>query len=91
MINLIERIRPDDCLNCGGKRTIELYDIKDNPVRYSVLLNNNTELYLDKRKLKYFKCRKCGKIYNLDWMKKSYPVPLTGIKIDDFMREYNKK
>lgn len=90
MIQLMEPIREDTCLVCNSIRSIELYDIGNHPVRYTYLLDsNNTDRLLD-RKLSHFQCRKCHKIYSIDWSDKSRPKPLSEVKKMDFLRSYQK-
>lgn len=91
MKNIIEYIREDTCINCGSKRSVELYDINNNPVRYTILIDTDSLSKLKSKKLSHFQCRKCKKIYSLDWSNREYPIPLSDIKGNDFMREYNKK
>lgn len=90
MINLITKIRPDFCLSCNTARNIELYDYKNNPVRYTALLDSNNTKNLINRKLSHFQCKKCKKVYMIDWSDKTCPKPAYGNGIKDFLRKFFK-
>ena len=59
----------DFCPNCKNQHSLELYDNFNKPLNYSLLLQNGDNLKdVEKHHvLSYFKCRKCMKIYNIDW------------------------
>lgn len=77
-MKVIQFKRHDNCINCNSDRSIELYDVYNKPVNYSYFLDNISRIDIDcfnKRELSYMKCKKCGKIYNINWVN-GIPEPL---------------
>ena len=91
-VNLITKIRPDTCPNCNSLRSLELYDLNNNPIRYTVLLDShNTDKVIDTRKLSHFQCKRCKKVFMINWKNKNIPYPLTDMDKSDFLREFSLK
>lgn len=97
MKKIFSKIRPDKCMECGTNRSIEIYDIFDKPINYSYLVdlhetkNINIMERLNNRTLSYMKCKRCGKIYCIDWREPDYPVPVrTMWYLDQFLSIYDK-
>lgn len=76
--------RPDTCFKCESKRSIECYDIYNNPLNYSLLLDkletrpdktDETLSILNKRELVIMRCKKCNKQYVIKW-NNGIPEPL---------------
>jgi len=68
--NPINIKREDHCIYCHSDRVVELYDAYNKPVNYSYFLDNQDKIGVstfDKREMSYFKCRKCGQSYNIEW------------------------
>lgn len=70
----------DYCSECMNRHSIELYNMYNKEVNYTLLLQNKEKVdkIVDKSILLYFKCRKCGKIYDIDWTIKNgsrFPTP----------------
>lgn len=91
MNNLMIKIREDTCLSCGSERSMELYDSKNKPVRFTFLLDSNQTNRLINRELEYFKCKHCGKEFRIDMTDPTIPKPLSSIKLEDFMRSFIRK
>lgn len=75
----IRHDRSDYCINCHTSN-IELYDMYNNPVNYSLLVTKylqggDINSVLNKRELSYFRCKKCGQIYRIDWRNNYFPIP----------------
>lgn len=98
MKKIFRIIRADRCMECNSDRSIELFDIYDKPVNYSYLLDllerNNIDINekLNNRQLSYMQCRKCGKVYCIDWRDRNYPVPVRAFwYLEQFLyNNYNK-
>ena len=68
------------CYKCGSN-TIELFDLKNRPMRYGeclkmykdnkILMNTR----FDRTVLDHFKCITCNKIFKINWVM-GYPTPL---------------
>ena len=85
--------REDYCIKCKTKKSIELYNIYDKPMRYSNLLDysNTIDLssILDNSSLSYMRCKKCGTIYKIYW-RGNKPEPLdSNIFYDNFLQNYS--
>lgn len=82
MINVFSKIRPDKCMECNTERAIEIFDVFNKPVNYSYLLDLLESKDIDisekfsNRQLSYMQCRRCGKVYCIDWRSRNYPVPV---------------
>lgn len=86
LFNILQR--DDYCYNCSSERAIEMYDVFGKPIGYSHILDNN-ESIMDMR-LKFAKCSRCGKIYNIDRSDtKKNPRPMT-ININHFLNKYKE-
>ena len=98
MKKIFSVIRPDKCMECNTERSIELFDIFDRPVNYSYLLdlieskNINIDEKFNNRQLSYMRCKRCGKVYCIDWRTKNYPVPVRAFwYLEQFLyNNYNK-
>lgn len=83
MKEIMTRIpRDDSCSICHNDRCVELYDARNKPIRYTILLDKLEEQPEYKSKinlldLSYFKCIRCNHIFKLDWSNnKRVPVPM---------------
>lgn len=88
-MKLMTRVRNDTCPHCNSERTIEGYDMKDRPIRFTLYMDNGNTDRLKDKSLSHFKCRRCGSIFNIDWTDPDNPRPLSDIKMSDFIRKYN--
>lgn len=99
MIRVINKIRPDKCMECNTDRCIELYDRNDKPVNYTYLIdmyekgNINILEKFDSRQLSYMRCKKCGKQYCIDWRNRDLPIPIRAFwYLDNFLNNnYGKR
>lgn len=94
---VIEIQRPDYCIQCNTKKSIECYSIYNKPIHYSNLLdrlnrNESIDSILDNAQLSHMICRKCGKTYDISWSIDNHiPIPLTtDIFYNYFMDNYKK-
>ena len=82
MKKIFSIIRADKCMECNTERSIEIFDIFDKPINYSYLLDLLDTKDIDinekinNRQLSYMQCRRCGKVYCIDWRNRKYPVPV---------------
>ena len=98
MKKIFSIIRPDKCMECNTERSIEIFDVFDKPINYSYLLdlleskNIDVNERLNNRQLSYMQCRRCGKIYCIDWRNRNYPVPVRAFwYLDIFLdKNYNR-
>ena len=95
MIYPIERLRGDYCDCCNSERSIECYDKNNRPINYTVFIDmymKDKEIIkkLDNRELSYMECKKCRKLYLIDW-RYQYPMPMRNFGvINDFLyRNFN--
>lgn len=76
MIEIMRKIpSPDVCIDCGG--VITLLTVKGEII-YSILLANqinNIPINLEGKQITKFKCKQCGKEYNIMWSN-GFPYPL---------------
>lgn len=98
MIKIFSKIRADKCMECNSDRSIEMFDVFDRPVNYSYLLdlletkNIDVNEKFNNRQLSYMQCRRCGKVYCIDWRNKDYPVPVRAFwYLDRFLDQYYNK
>lgn len=99
MIKIMHKIRPDKCMECNTDRSIELFDMYDRQVNYSYLIDQYEKGIIldsmerfDNRQLSYMMCKKCGKVYCIDWRDIHLPVPVrTFWYLENFLdKNYNK-
>lgn len=97
MRNVIEFERPDYCVECSTRKSIECYTIYDKPIGYTDLINRlrrneDIDHILKNNQLSYMKCRKCGKVYIIFWNTENHiPEPLrSDIFYNDFMDNFKK-
>lgn len=90
MSELMIKARNDECPICGSERSLECYDMKNKPIRFTLFIDNKNFDRLKHRALSYMKCRKCGSVFNIDWNDNGEPYPLTERKLNDFMLKYNE-
>lgn len=70
---------PDFCRNCNRK-SIELFDYWNNPMRYHDMVKDYLEFkpnrftILNNKTVYKLRCRSCGKNYAIRW-DRGYPVP----------------
>ena len=60
MIKPVTFDRPDTCPHCGGARALELYNHKNAPLNYSIMIDQHVNLKDKVSDLAYMKCNKCG-------------------------------
>ena len=78
--------REDTCPSCNCKRALEVYNSKDNPLRYSLILDQNK---LDKLvDVRYLKCKVCGARYFPRWQTDRKVRCAEKMNINDFMSLY---
>ncbi len=95
---LIEFTRRDECPCCRTPRAIECYDIYNNPINYSYLLNEyekDKEVLkrLNRKILSHMKCKSCGKTFKIYWDEdREIPIPLnkllSKVFFDKFLEIY---
>ena len=91
--------RQDTCVACRTNRAIECINRYGKvPIQYSMLLDRldygyNLDDLLKKNELSYFRCRRCGKIYDISWnIEKGIPEPLLNNSgLGHFLDNFNKK
>lgn len=92
MIYPISFERQDTCLLCKSKKSIECYDIRNNPIGFSRildLLEDNKNISLQNREFSHMKCIKCNVTFNLHWTgDNDIPKPLYSNGIDKFIDKY---
>lgn len=86
---LMIKVRNDECPICKSKRSLEGYDMKDKPVRFTLFIDGNNLERLKYRALSYLKCRRCRNVFKIDWDDNGEPYPLSKQKMDDFITKYN--
>lgn len=79
--------RPDTCPHCATKRSLELYNHKDNPMNYSLMLDQHVNLKEKVVDLAYMQCKKCGYKTFPRWQD-GLILPSDEMNIDDFMALY---
>ena len=90
MIKPIIHLRQDDCPICNAKRSMELYDRYNKPLYLSMILDTNQIKKINTKRLYYFKCRRCGRIFDIDWnSNRDIPYPLSDNKKNQFIKYYN--
>lgn len=68
MERVVDIVRMADyCPSCHSKYSIELYDVYNNPMNLTRLLNRNLLGELDRKRLSYMKCKKCGKDFRINY------------------------
>mgnify|MGYP005951875775 CR=1 FL=1 len=67
MIKPVTFDRPDTCPHCGGARALELYNHKNIPMHYSIMIDQHVNLKDKVVDLAYIKCKKCGKEFFPRW------------------------
>lgn len=70
----------DYCSVCNTQHSVELYNIYNKEVNYTLLLQMRDKIdnIVDKSILSQFKCRRCGAKFNIDWTIKNgvrFPTP----------------
>lgn len=90
-------VRYDYCNQCNTDRSIECYDSYGKPVNYSLLVDQYLkEKDIDRvlngyRTFIYFRCKKCGALYRLDWRTR-FPVPLRSeFVVENFIEKLSSK
>lgn len=97
MIKIFSKIRPDKCMECNTERSIEIFDIFNKPINFSYLIDLTESKNIDinekfnNRQLSYMQCRRCGKVYCIDW-RNDIPTPIRAFwYLDQFLyNNYNK-
>lgn len=79
--------RPDTCPHCGTKRVLELYNHRDRPMNYTLMLDQHANLKEKVVDLAYMKCKKCGSKYFPRWQDGKI-LPTEDVNVDDFMALY---
>ena len=81
---------PDDyCSNCNTEHGLELYDVNGNNMNYNNILNeDNKEVLSQKYSIgSYFKCKKCGVVYPIEWRGFDWmPVPMKFVGSEDYLK-----
>lgn len=96
MQDVIEFVRQDNCFECGGKGSIDLYDEKGKSYNYTTVINNKQHdnmilEFINSNTLNKFKCRKCGKEFTIGW-EGNFPIPLLdNLKIKNFVLSFKKE
>lgn len=74
-------MRGDYCYKCKKERAIEMYDVNNNPLNYSLFLDmyennidNLDKVYMNKS-ISYMKCRHCNTVYAVDYSRRTV-VPM---------------
>ena len=88
MERVLEIVRMEDyCPSCHSKFSIELYDVYNNPLGLTRMLNRNIVLKsIENERLSYMKCKKCNKVYKIQYHN-NIPRPLDesiDIEYNDF-------
>src|SRR5699024_4584466 len=86
---LMRKLRNDHCPVCDSDRSLEVYDMKNRPVRFTLFIDGGNLDRLKTKSLSYLKCRKCGAVFKIDWEGNESPYPLTDQKMNDFIVKYN--
>lgn len=79
----IEFLREDHCMECN-KNTIELYNVRNQPMGYSRILDRPEllENIINNSELSHFQCKSCGVGYGIFWKKPEFfPIPFRQIFI----------
>lgn len=90
-------LRLDTCRNCLTPRSIELYNRYNKPIMYSSLIDrleygSKLDDLLKKNELSHFKCRRCGKVYDIFWnIDKGIPEPLSNENTMMYFLDHYKK
>lgn len=84
--------RPDRCPICNKDRALELYDMYNHPVRYSLMIDRDDFSPLNDKKVHHLRCRLCKNEFELDWtINRRFPFPLdNGKKMEFLDRLLNK-
>lgn len=95
MERIVEIVRMEDyCPSCHSKYSIELYDVYNNSLGLTRLLNRNIlNDKIENRRLSYMKCKKCGHEYKIDYSYGSVR-PLNeeiDISYNNFNEDLNKR
>lgn len=92
MIKPITLERIDTCPSCKAKRSLELYNSKNKPLKFSDLLDKNVNLKETVHDLSYIKCQKCNKRFFPRWQDDKIFVT-ERMNLEDFMALFaaNKK
>jgi len=91
--------RDDSCSNCENNRCVELYDVMNKPIHYTLLLdkierNGKDKIDLSNSGVKYARCSCCGFKYGIDWtFDLKIPRPLFVEYIKELMMDiyFNKE
>ena len=81
----IEFLREDHCMNCD-KNSIELYNVRNQPMGYSRILDNPTifDNIVNSAELSHFQCKGCGASWGIHWLKPLFhPIPMRQMFILD--------
>lgn len=90
-LKLFSHIREDTCVSCNKDRAIELYDMNDNPIRFTFILDSDKRILIDRRQIHYGKCNYCNTVFALDWRNNiRVPTPLTDINLINYIQQYSK-
>lgn len=84
--------RPNVCNNCKT-RSLELYNMYDKPLNIAAMICNNELEMAEKLNARYFKCKKCGQEYPIQWIdKKPYPLQWSTYQLffDQFKSVFGK-
>lgn len=95
MIKPVRFYRPDMCIKCKSERSLDCYDKYSRPIGFSRIIDlkqKGKNVTINSKELHYMKCKKCNKIYQLDWKDgREIPYPLiNNIKIDNFLEMYKE-
>lgn len=85
MIKPFIRIRPDTCPRCGAERSVEAYDMYNNPIRFSYAIDRGRDI--SDIRIKYLECTRCRSQFPCNWVGK-YPRPLNQSNYTHFMNGY---
>lgn len=87
-------MRGDYCFVCRKERAIEIYDVNDNPLNYTLFLDkydnniDNIDKVFNSKVLSYMKCRQCNTLYMIDFSKRTV-IPLLDMryKLNSFLND----
>ena len=85
-IKPIKFIDPVICNSCGN-RSLEIYNRYDKPMGLTLAIQSGEIEMFQKMNVRYFKCKKCGAEFPIQW-RDNIPIPLTDGNYDMFFEMY---
>lgn len=83
--------RQDTCPKCYTPHSIELFNINNQPIGYTNILNNHEYNILEGKRLLYMQCKKCGYIFMINWNTNNHiPIPADENDLNIFEDKYKK-